>query len=361
MSSLNIQGLRVVERPPRTVPVWYPSAVLRELWDRLPVWFLFLSAINLLRFIRANVPERMFEASGVSRDGMSLTAVMPLSVVTAYYLLRAYRSKGLKSVPLTAAVILSFTVLLPVAIYFIYEFVPVHEVSESQIVSGFEHGQMLWFGVFFIHVWVKKGWDGLLQFWVVGLIYGVILENAGIVLGYFYEDNFRHYLHRLPAPICTMLGWVLVMYVCTAITEEFAALLPELRWTPLKLAFVTTCIAVAFDLQIDPMASLAGIWWEWNRALPPRWFGVPVINYVAWFSAVLPFSYWLQKTQHHHEWSPLQQAKQLFLRLHVIFIVAAVLNFGTMAIYESIGGHRLFHGPTFQILKTFINKILPYG
>jgi uncharacterized membrane protein len=151
------------------------------------------------------------------------------------------------------------------------------------------------------------------------------------------------------------------MYVCSAIAEEFAALLPGVRWTPLRLALLTTTAALAFDLQLDPMASLSGIWWRWNDVLPPRWFGVPVINYVAWFSAVLPFSFWMFRVQAREEWSPMMKNKQLFLRLHVILLVAGVLNFGVMAAYELAAGHGFLQGPTYQVLDAFFDKVLPYG
>ena len=345
----------------RPAPPYHPREVLRELWDRFPIWFLYIQSIGLLHFVRANVPERMFAAGGVTRSGICLTPIVPLSLVTAYYLLRAVRSKGIRSVPLTAAIVLLFTAGLPLFIYFIYKGVPTHEITERQLITIFEYSQIVWFAVFLLHTGLKKGWAGIVLFWLVAMLYGIVLENGGIILGFFFEGNFTHYVYRLPAPICTMFGWVLVMYVCTAIAEEFAALLPHVPWTPFRLAVVTTAAALAFDLQLDPMASLSGIWWRWNDALPPRWFGVPMINYVAWFSAVLPFAYWYFRVQARPEWAPMMRSKQLFLHLHVALLVAGVLNFGIMAVYEAISGQGFLTGPTYRILDAFFDKILPYG
>ena len=50
----------------------------------------------------------------------------------------------------------------------------------------------------------------LATFFGVTFVYGLMLENGGIVMRFFYEPSFRLYLGPLPAPLCTMLGWCVV-------------------------------------------------------------------------------------------------------------------------------------------------------
>jgi uncharacterized membrane protein len=53
---------------------------------------------------------------------------------------------------------------------------------------------------------------------------------------------------------------------------------------------VATGMALALDLQLDPVATAAGFW-TWPPLPPPALRGVPAVNYCAWFAAVLPFAF----------------------------------------------------------------------
>ena len=346
-----------------TRPLYHPREIARELWDRFPIVFLYAQYVGLLHFICANVDDRMFAENGVSKLGVCLTTAIPAGVVTAYYLLRVIDSKRIKSVPLAMSVILLLTVGIPLLISAVYGFgvLPKTILPERWLITGFEVSQIFWFVLIFIHSAFKRGVVGLALFWGVALLYGVILENGGIVMGYFFEGNFSLYLFRLPAPVATMFGWVMVMYICSGIADMIAERLPSVRWTPTKLALMTTGVALALDSQLDPMASLSGIWWAWNPLLEPAWFGVPFLNYVAWFSAVLPFAYAYYLVRSRKQWSPRRQVKEMLYRVLPVAMIAAILNFGIMAVYEAVTGHGLGSGPTFQIMHHFFNRILPYG
>lgn len=348
--------------PPAQRAPHHPREILREFWNELPVFYFYVAAIGLHHFVLANVPEEMFLHSGVSQSGVALTTVIPMSVVAAYYLLRAKRSEQIRNFPLAASVVLLLTFGVPVLIYLAYAFSPESKyVLDSRgIILWFEVTQIIWYVLFFIHTLAKRGWAGIVLFWGVALFYGVFLENIGIFAEFFYEDNFRLYLPYLPAPICTMFGWVMVMYVCFYIAEGFREMLPRLNWTPLKTAFLTTAVALALDSQLDPLASLSGIWWRWNEHLTGIWFGVPMINYVAWFSAVLPFAYGLHTITRRTEWTPMEQNKHLFYRLLPITLAAGALNFGIMALWEILTEGAFLTGPTFRIIDDFFIKVWPY-
>lgn len=340
---------------------FHPKAILIEFWDNFPICYLYVMALGLLHFVMANVPHHMFEHNGVNRTGVAMTTLIPMSVVTFYYYLRARDSQRIKSLPRAMAAVLLLTVGLPLLIYFIYSSGAVSQymLDVQGIVIWFEITQIFWFLLVFAHIWAKKGWNGVVLFWGVGLFYGILLENGGIFMEFFYEDHFKLYLPNMPAPICTMFGWVIVMYICSAIAEGIAARISSVNWTPIKLAFLTTAVALALDLQADPIASLSGIWWRWNELLPGFWFGVPMVNYVAWFSAVLPFAFGMHYLNR-KDFPPMMRNKQLFYRLLPIVLVACVLNFGLMAIWELMSGDGFLNGPTYQILDQFFDKIWPY-
>jgi uncharacterized membrane protein len=120
----------------------------------------------------------------------------------------------------------------------------------------------------------------------VGLLYGLILENGGVALGFFAEDGFHLRLPGFPAPIATTVGWCLVFYPLWATVPRLAGA----RAGPGRRAAVATAIALLQDLQLDPPATAAGFW-VWHPSLPPQVRGVPVVNFTAWFSAVLPFAW----------------------------------------------------------------------
>lgn len=129
-----------------------------------------------------------------------------------------------------------------------------------------------------------KGWSWL---WVFGftLFFGMILENGGIIMGFFREGGYLLYLPGLPAPIATMIGWVNILY-CGFFSVE--KLLPELR--PMLRGLVCTGIALSMDIPFDPVATRLS-WWVWNDALTMSIRGVPIVNYVAWFWALFPYAW----------------------------------------------------------------------
>ena len=59
-------------------------------------------------------------------------------------------------------------------------------------------------------------------FFGVALVYGFILENSGIVLGFFEEKGFHVYLGPLPAPLATTIGWCFILFCCVWTAERLA-------------------------------------------------------------------------------------------------------------------------------------------
>ena len=193
-------------------------------------------------------------------------------------------------------------------------------------------------------------------------VYGVLLENGGILLGYFAELHYRAYLGPLPAPLATMCGWVMLFYVVTWITWEVRRLIPPVRQSPVASAAVATGAALALDLQIDPLATAVGFW-VWDPRLAPGLLGVPVLNFVAWACAVFPFSLALFLREQTCGLSPGEIALPahrgwMWRRLPAVLAGAAILFLTTMTTIE--GG---FDGPTYSILRSAAVRfgVLPGG
>ena len=139
-------------------------------------------------------------------------------------------------------------------------------------------------------VWLKR-WDWA---WVFGVtfIFGVILENGGIAFGFFREEGYCLYLPGLRAPVATMLGWTNVLYCCFFAVEKILPPLP-----PVLMGLACTVIGLSMDLPFDPVATRLG-WWVWNEMLRMSMWGVPVINFVAWFWALFPYAWcyeWMKR------------------------------------------------------------------
>ncbi len=147
----------------------------------------------------------------------------------------------------------------------------------------YEFSALLQFVILLIHgrTWLKS-WDWA---WIFGvtLCFGLILENGGITLGVFSEPGYLLYLPLLPAPLATALGWANVLYCAFFICER---VLPEM--TPFRRGLVCALVGLALDIPFDPVATRLE-WWVWAPSLEAKVWGVPVINFIAWFWALFPY------------------------------------------------------------------------
>jgi len=353
-------GVTAHEQPAATPAAWAAQlerrAVLAEVWDHLPIWFFYFEAVGLLHFLAANVPRSEFERVGLTVGPFAWTVAFPLFWVLAYYGLRVRGSRRLAAYGAKKYLVLVALAAAPACIWLLYAAAPFLrvELEMRRLTRLFEAMQLVWIAVFMVHVAVKCGAPGFATFFGVAWLYGLVLENGGILMGYFFEPGYRLYLGGLPAPFATMMGWCLAIYACTEIAEELRSHVP-LGETTLGAALLTTALALSLDLQLDPLASLSGVFWRWNDALP-RWFlSVPFANYLAWFCAFLPFSYAWFSISDRTEFGSWAKVRWLLVRIPNVCVVAALLFFGISAIVE--GG---FSGPTYRILGETFEKIRPY-
>lgn len=173
----------------------------------------------------------------------------------------------------------------------------------------FEYTQIMWFILLITHCYRTKGKWITIQIYLIGMLYGLVLENGGPLQfpllgfeGFFYEDNYNLYLfeafgvgYRISlVPLATHLGWSSVFYVSVILWEKVSQLWPSLRKHAIWGGLLFSMSGWLQDLQIDIVATRFN-WWVWNENLKPVWFGVPWVNYLAWFWAVFWFGWlWVQ-------------------------------------------------------------------
>jgi hypothetical protein len=334
------------------IPVLSWRSLGREFTRYLPVWFLYLEALGLLHASLANFPESGFTALGIPRLHFAPTILFPMAWVALFFGLRIRASSRLRSPWKAWAALAVMVIGLPLAVTFLHRPYP---LSHEQLTVLFEASQLIWVGLFLVQILVSRDRHALVLFFGVTFVYGMVLENTGIIMHYFFEPSFRLYLRPLPAPLCTMLGWCVVFFVTVALVQQLAEWLPWLARKPWRRAVVTTLLALSMDAQLDPLASISGVFWRWNENLPPGFLGVPIINFAAWLGAFLPFSWFVHAALDRRDISEGRKNWELFLRVPLSSVLGGAICFGVMALVE--GG---FDGPSFVILRQFADRLIPY-
>jgi hypothetical protein len=243
------------------------------LWQNIPIFFIWLTALSMSDTALHQIKPAL--------SVVPWLAVIPL--VTSLILMAAAWAKkqgGLCTKGfLPWAAVLTSAYMIP---FFSRSSAPLPPETHRVI---FEASAIMEFIILALHgrTWLK-GWDWIWIF-VVTLLFGAILENGGILMGFFKEEGYRLYVFSLGAPIATVLGWTNVLYCGFYVVGR---VLPEMR--PVLKGLVCAGIALAMDIPFDPVATRLA-WWVWNDALSMHVWGVPVVNYVAWFWALFPYAW----------------------------------------------------------------------
>jgi len=251
------------------------TAVWREVGAHLPGWYLAYQAISI-----AYTEAKVYVPPPVE---YLWTAVFPLGW---FYLYRIPLTAHAGTRRMTKALML---MVVPVAllIYSVTYALP-YPLDRPTALHYTELWSFAAFAVLAIHCLVRGGRPKFVHLYIVGLVYGVVLENSGIVAGFFSEEGYRFYIPGIPAPVYAMVGWCTAIYVSVHVTEVLAAQLGR-GWLAISVrCIVATALALSIDLQVDPAATYCG-WWVWHPGLGQEILGVPSINFIAWFAALLPF------------------------------------------------------------------------
>jgi hypothetical protein len=316
--------------------------VSRILWRDLPLLNFAFYALAIAHAEIANLTP--------PRPEYWATCIFPLAVPLVVYAVRwraADRRERLVSVAVIAVTLIALGASRFLA--------PRDPYGDDQLRRIYEVSSIANTALLLAHAWSFARARAL---WLLGpaALYGLLLENGGILLGFFSEMHYELYLGPLPAPLATMAGWVLVFYVVTWVTWELRAHLPALRRSPWLSAGVAAAAGLALGLQIDPLATAVGFW-RWHRVLPGAIFDVPLVNFVAWGCAIFPFAAFVFWRQAQHGLSPEQvtsspHGRWLLYRVPLVLFAASVMFLLVSAVTE-VG----VSGPTYAVLRASLVRL----
>jgi len=251
--------------------------VLKDFWKSYPVWYVIFSSLLMMAFFKSNIP---FSFSYV------LTFLFPFSFFVLYMI---QNGKDLED----RFFVFKASALVVVLLILILVFVPQKNIPEVRLKLLYELMGMPLLILLFIHGISGMKRRDAIYFFLITFIYGITMENDGIRLGFFFENNYHFYLFNLPAPVITMFSWTGVFYASYFIYKKIEKYNEKYLKNILAGALIMALAALFWDLNIDPVASSKYVvFWEWNSLYKNSlsFMGVPVINFVSWFWEVFTFS-----------------------------------------------------------------------
>jgi putative membrane protein len=155
------------------------------------------------------------------------------------------------------------------------------------------------------------------------MLVGALAEAAAIAFTDSYEYPGYH-LYVGPVPLFVAVGWSANFYYTHGIATVLSG---RHRDGPLGLwllGLLGGLCGVLIDLCFDPVAVSLG-WWVWQGG--SGYFGVPVANFVGWFSLCAGFSFaygcWARRPGLRFA----QRTLLFYLLLLAAFLVTALVSF----------------------------------
>lgn len=297
----------------------------KELFTNLPVVFVLYTAYHLLLSSMTWLDP--------PRPEWAWTIVFPLFWVFAFTWVRIYLNDDLPNKNSLFYLLISALAAGLVAVFILAE--PAG-LTMDQIIIEHERATYFWVTLLMLHCLVVYGAGGFAKFFLVGLLYGAFLESSGIQMEFFFEPDYHWYAPEFlrpifRAPVTTILGWTTVFYPTYFITEKIFDKVGVTN--KLIRAVNASLVALSIDLQVDPVASEAGLW-RWNEKLQPGFLGVPTLNFVSWFWAVIPFAYMVFYVNGREDWTIKKRLIVLLISVPFCNAMAGAATFTTMFLIE---------------------------
>lgn len=288
-----------------------------------------------------------------ARGDLAWTVIFPVGVFLLFVTARATLAPDVRRRATMLAVCSGVALGLPAALLLWHRPSP---LSLDELRTVYELSNFVWAALLVAHAWRRHRSVALL-FFGVAFLYGALLENGGIFLGFFHETNLPLTVVRpLVAPFATMVGWSVVLYMATFVVWQLRRWVPLLQRSAALSALLVAAVATALDFQIDPLATAAGCW-VWHDSLPPWFLGVPRVNFVAWLCALAPFAYVMFRYQERaglrdrDAW-PRRHLLRLAALVPVTLVLAAAAFMLCTVLLEGP------QGPSWTLLHAFTQRVL---
>lgn len=284
---------------------------MRFVWRYLPVFFIWFVGLSVLNNALHHIDPPLLSVRTLS--------LFPLAVSLTLLWFACRKEQGWKG---TARMFIPWAAGMT-AIYltpFLHGLsLPLDGKAQRLLYELSALGQ---FTILLLHgrTWLLR-WDWV---WVFGvtLLFGLILENGGIILGFFSEPGYLLYFPVFPAPLATTLGWVNVLYCAFFAVEKLLPPMPAI-----VKGLVCVLIGLSLDIPFDPVATRLG-WWVWEPSLSAKIWNVPTVNFIAWFWALFPYGtayYWVR------QWKNYGEGRKVFLLVGSFPVILMVEFLGVVA------------------------------
>lgn len=252
--------------------------------------------------------------------------------------------------------------------------------------TSFEVSLISLFFVCLIHSYFTHGWKRTLREFVAGFFMTAFCESIGVLSGAYIYPGFHFYIFA--TPVANPASWIATVYIIIEITNRLVYGRQSLRTnihhakgqspanfplfkgsfikTLLLLAVIDATLALVVDIVMDPLASIYN-WWIWVPCLPEvvsigpgvvnpynfdtqtfmttppnifldffaqffpdgmryptRVFGIPLINFIAWFVFVFVFTFEFRYVESKENWSDLKKTVVLW---SLVLLDVPILSF----------------------------------
>lgn len=318
-------------------PISIPVAARRIRMETLPAWLLWYTTLAFCHAAYVSLEPRRPDVVGA--------AALPLAWFALERLLSIHRAREEGRPWRLSAVAASVAVLLPITVLFARPNPVPHEtIRAAYEVTGIA-------GALLVFVWLAAhDKRAAMVFFGAGLVYGLVLENSGIMLGFFHEEGYRLYIPPFVAPVVTILGWSVAIFLASWYVLRLGKFWPALRRWSLAAGATAALVALSFDAVIDPVAAQVGFW-EWHSTLPVGPLGVPPVNWIAWACAVTPFAHLVFRVAPDGRLDE-ERVRLVFRGVPLALCYAAVSFVATMLLVEGPQGPSwsLLHGAAARML-----------
>ncbi len=291
--------------------------------------------------------------STINRWQIAPLVLFPFSVIALYLFVEFYKNEDNKR-----EFFLHLAAHLAIVCLLIFLtprfFTDLTESSKYNLIKSlYEISSILMALLLAIHGFIYRDCKDFVVLFVLSAFYGFLLESGGVRMGFFSEDGYHLYLPPFSAPIATMIGWSSVFYSSLFIVER--SFRYDFSGSFLKVILYSTLIGIVatfMDVPLDPVAVDLRLW-SWSKELDAFLFDVPLINYTSWFFAVFSFGlFYHAYSRWFKQRFDVKDFVILLLIIPLIQLIAAILNFTTIAVIEGK------NSPSINILIEYIKNSL---